>query len=226
MLWADHYLVEDKLLNALMDDQPFPPELTAALRYLVLNALLIETGLSVPIPVAAARALAADDIENAVGQDSRNQKLLGWIRRQVRLVEGPTARQALFFKARDHDGVEQFFLKADFIHGTAVPLPGGGGVVFSRLLGPYDPNENYQAWIRQSRRSVALGLLNEINADLAIATALGGRVVARSPFQGRLLQRKGVLDVTGAQALTWAEVPLVLPEDARSIARVVREHDA
>ncbi len=226
MLWADHYLIEDQLLNALMDDQPFLPELAGAIRYLLSNAPLIETGLLVPIPVAAARELAATDIESAITQDLRERKLIRWTRDQVRLVEGPTARQVLFFEARDHDGPEQFFFKAGFLRGTEVPLPGGGGRVLSRLLGPYDPNENYRPWIQQSRRSVALDLLNEMNTDLAIASAFGGRVVARSPFQARLLQRKGALTVTGAQALSWAEVPAILPRDARDLARVIRKHDA
>ena len=226
MLWADHYLTEDELLNALMDEQPLLPALAAAIDYLLENAPLLETGLLVPIPVAAARVLAESDIQSAMAEDRRNQGLVRWIHQQVRLLEGPTARQGLFFGARDYDGMEQFFLKADFIEGTGVDLPSGDGEILSRILGPFDPHADYGRWIQQSRRSVALGLLSEVNTDLAIASAFGGRVVARSPFQGRLLRRKGALVVDGAQALSWAKVPAVMAEEARALARVVREHDA
>lgn len=226
MLWADHYLTEDELLDALIDEQPLLPALAAAIDHQLELAALLETGLLVPIPVAAARVLAERNIESATAEDCRNHRLVRWVRQQVRLLEGPTARQVLFFGARDYDGVEQFFLKADFVRGTEVDLPDGGGMILSRVLGPFDPHADYRQWIQQSRRSVALALLSEVNADLAIASAFGGRVVARSPFDGRLLRRKGALVMSEAQALTWAEVPTVLAEEANALARVVHEHEA
>jgi hypothetical protein len=226
MFWADHYLIGDTLLDVLMRDPVDRSELERQLLRLLRIRPLLETALIVPVPFNVAEVLVADQATVATQRDLSNRQLMSWLRQQIHLAEGPTARQVIFFEARDDDEERtRFYLYAEIVKAEERRLSDGSVHTLSRLLGPYRAEFDYGPWINQSKRRAAVEILGEINTHLAIAELFGGHLLATSPFRGRLLTRKGGTVPSPAQMLMWADVPAVIDGDVGKLARIAADNE-
>jgi hypothetical protein len=223
LLWADHYLVPDPLFDSLLAGRMRREELAAPVRKLLALRPLIEAGVVVPVPEDLAVVLTGRRVNEATDRDLKRPDLVEWVKSQL-VVEGPTARDAIFIHARDDiaNDLEFFWLHARIMRET---LTDANRSVMSRLLGPYDPNFDYGPWIAQTQRQTTAAILQRANRDLAIADTFGGSYLTRSPFRARLLHRRSGL-ADHRQASLWVDVPYLGDVDATGLARVLRHDEA
>ena len=223
LLWADHYLVPDPLFDALVRRRLRREDLTDPLRELVRLRPLIEAGVVVPVPVDLAVAITNSSVVTATDADLGRRDLVRWIDQQL-VVEGPTAREALFLNARDDIEEELGFF---FLHAHILPdtVDDETRTFMSRLLAPYDPDYDYAPWVAQSRRQTVAAIIQRANRDIAIAESFGGRYLTRSPFRARLQHRRGDT-AEPSTATLWVDVPYLPDSDARGLARVLRDEAA
>ena len=227
MFWADHYLMEDEFLSAVMAEPIDPTAVAAAVRNLHRHRGLLEAGLLVPLAMDVAEVMGSTVGDAWTERDLQDARLMAWLRSQITLVEGPSARQAILFQVRDDWNDEAiYYLYAEIMKETAEQQPNGAMQVVSRLLGPYRSNFDYGPWIRESRRRAAVTVLRRVNIQMAIAEIFGSHLLATSPFLGRLLHRKGSNSGSPGQALAWAGVPALIRGDAAALARILQHHDS
>jgi hypothetical protein len=219
LLWADHYLADDAVAGQLLHH----PE-KDALRHLARPLAremslrpLLETGVVALVPLEVASLLVADDAYSATEHDLAVAPLVDWILSEL-VVEGPTAREVIFVRARDHDD------EAMYIYGRIQGMDDAGVVTSTSLTHSYDPDHNYGPWIDQSKRQVAARLLQGINMSVAVAHALGGHALATTPFVGRVLARKEHPS-NPAQSLVWADVPTLPQASATALAKLAHEDE-
>ncbi len=224
LFWADHYLVADRLGAAALSNPVDLGELELAIREAIELRPLVTLGMVVPILADLASAAAAIAAETTTASDLNDQALVEWVKRQI-VVEGPTARQAIFLRVRDEDSriAERFYIYGDFKPGRS---DADGMIVTTELLGPYDPEFDYSEWIDQSKRQTAAALIQETNLNLEIAGAVGGHFVTRAPFQARLMERRGGITADPASALVWADVPVLRAAPSAALAAAAQEDEA
>lgn len=222
LFWADHYLAPDGLAEDLIrkPGREQAPKLSSALESLVLLRPLIETGIAVLVPEEVISVLTADEIVSRTEGDLENEPLKAWVLDQME-IEGPTAREVLFVRPRDSRDDQG----AMYFYGHFVGKPDEDGIVHTASLQQFDPSFDYSAWIEQSRRKTASGYLQETNRRIAIAERLGAELLAESPFEGRLLRRKG-RSLSGADALMHTEVPMPQEASAGALARIAAEDES
>ncbi len=222
LFWADHYLAPDELAQGLLrsPDVKEAPRLESALRQLLKLRPLIELGVVGLVLDEALAVLTAEGTEVATAADLENTNLFSWLVSQME-IEGPTAREVLFVNAKDHFDAGPMYFLGHFEPGQDADP----GLFTSKSLQNYDPSRDYSAWIEQSRQKTAVGFLQDMNRQLAIAQALGADFLAGSPFQGRLLRRKAH-PTASAEALLWADVPILLGSSPTALARVAAEDEA
>lgn len=222
LFWADHYLVPDDLAQELIrrPGREHAPKLARALESLVQLQPLIELGVVVPVPEEVLSVLTANEVVSRTEGDLEDDALRAWLLDQMD-IEGPSAREVLFVRPRDswEDQGAMYF------YGHVVDKPDEDGTVTTASLQQYDPAFDYSAWIEQSRRKTASGYLQETNRKLAIAEALGAELLADSPFEARLLQRKG-RRLGGADALLRTRVPIPADVSVDTLARIAAEDEA
>lgn len=222
LLFAEVYLVRDPVMAALFAGELRPDKLAPALAELVRLRPLIELGLVVPVPEELATTVTNDVTVRATEDDLRDRALVDWVLSQL-VVDGPTARSVIFLSARDdlERGPGMFFIHALIDPKTV----GDDGTFGMHALHPYDPEFDYGPWIAQCRRQTAAKLIQDMNRELAIAAAFGGRFVTRAPFRARLLQRRG-RGIDPPAATVWVDVPLLPELQPKDLAAIVRTEDA
>lgn len=226
LLWADHYLAEDRVADALLRHPEVneAEDLVSALAREARMRGLLEAGAIALVPQSVIAVLTAHVAYEATDADLENEELVQWVMSQL-VVEGPTRREVVFLTARDHDRVETFYVLNRIERdeqGRAIDEE--GHFKMSALVERYDPDHDYGPWIAQTRRQTTAKLLQQFNFDLAIAEAVGGNYVATSPFAGRLLARKGG-EAAIPQPLIWAQVPALPDADAETLARIAAEDE-
>lgn len=222
LLWADHYLIADPLAEALLHDptRERAHRLEPALARLNKLRPLIEAGVLALVPQEVARLVTAEAAMAVTETDLKNPELVSWLVGEM-LVEGPTAREVVFVSPRDHDAAGG----AMYFHGHINPEPAEDGTFTTIHLGAYDPDFDYSAWIAQTRRQTAAAYLQELNLKVATAGGLSAQYLATTPFEGRLLRRKGEA-LSEPSALVHAAVPELLGGDPATLARVAQEDEA
>jgi len=227
LLWADHYLAEDRVAEELLR-RPEPRQaahLASALAREARMRGLLEIGAVALVPQAVMAILTAEAAYETTEADLSRPGLVDWVMSQL-MVEGPTRREVVFVTARDHDDLGQFYfynrIEQD-AQGRAVELK-DGVFLTSGLVDRYDPEYNYGPWIAHTQRQSTAGLLQTMNLELAIAEAVGGSYLATTPFEGRLLAQKG-LGSPIAQPLVWADIPTLPSADGETLARIAAEDE-
>lgn len=215
LMWADHYLMDDRVADQLATEAP-PAHLADAISNLLEVRPLVEVGMIVPVLRHAATMFAGEKAYEQTKQDLGRTDLVEWVTNQL-VMEGPTAKTALLFSVLDDEGLVNFFL-----HARIVGLDEENHTVLSRLLGPYDPKFDYDPWIAQCRRQTTASIIQHANLELAMADGFGASWVTLSPFRAKLLERRSDKQPE-AQALVWAQVPHLEGGSALSLARVTAD---
>lgn len=220
---ADHVFLPDRLFETLLRRGE-----NAALREAALDELayreLVAAGvvLSVPRGVSmAARGAAAIELTD---RDLANPTLTAWVRHQL-IVEGPTAREALFVRAKDDWSIEadKFWLHGHIDRDSLT----AEGAFRTRLLQPYDPAFDYGPWIKQVTHSAVSYYVQRTNQRVVSADVFASEYVAASMFEARLLSRRNGPDpISPARAAIWADVPLLPNLTAPDLVKVLQNEDA
>lgn len=219
MLWADHYLCEDRLLGYLVRAEEIDRDhLGDILQSEISNRRLIETGVLVPVPSAAALAIAAEEIQRATARDLSQDNLMNWLYQQL-VIEGPTAKEVLFVGARDDERPTGFYTYQRIENLDAA------GNFSGRLFQPYDREFDYSSWIATVQRQFAARMTQELNTDIAVAQLFGADYVSRSPFRARFAYRRTGKLHTAAIAAS-IDVPWLPHVDAAELAKLARNEEA
>ena len=222
LLFADHVCVPDRVFAALIGgrDDDAIHEAIAEQRRL---RPLIEAGVIVPVPEALGVAAGVDAANAMTQQDLQRRDLTDWIRSQL-IVEGPTAREAMFINAIDDLGSTQMWLYSR--HVVVDEDPDGRSTFASRLLGSYDPAHDYEPWKQQNLDKAVGEHLRRVNERLITGEVFNADYLATSPFQARLLARKGARPDRPIHAAVWADIPILPAADPAILARAAAEEEA
>ncbi|MEU8243368.1 SEC-C domain-containing protein [Actinoplanes missouriensis] len=222
LLFADHVCVPDHVFAALIDgrDDDVIRDAIAEQRRL---RPLIEAGVIVPVPAALGVAAQADAIDTMTQLDLRREDLTDWVRSQL-IVEGPTAREAMFISAIDDLGPRQMWLLSR--RTVFDEQSDKTGTFAAALLGKYDPTHDYEPWKQQNLDKAVGEHLRRVNERLIAGKVFAADCLTTSPFQARLLARKGALPDQPIQAAVWADIPILPNANPAMLARVAAEEEA
>lgn len=219
MLWADHYLGEDTLLDAFLSSEvPDRDRVHRTTAELLRLRPLIEAGVVVPVPAGTAVLLVADAIHQATRKDLEDPEIMEWLYRQM-VIEGPTAREVAFVHARDDVG------EADFFSHSRIQELNDDGTFEMQLLQAYDPTFDYDPWLRTVRSQYAAGLTQELNQEIAVARFFGGEYVTRAPFRARFAHRRARA-VSAPTLAASIKVPWLPQADPATLAKVAAQDEA
>ncbi len=224
LLLADHVVMPDNVFASLQRTPRNKPLRKAAENELKLSKLL-SAGLVIPVPVGPAMALSGAASAELTNRDLKDASLVSWVRDQL-IVEGPTAREALFVRAKDdlsRHAQKQWL----YSHIEPDSLSAGDGRFTTRMLQPYDPGHDYSPWIRQTSDSAISFYVQRTAERLVTADVYGSDYVSASMFEARLLNRRRRGEVsTAAQAAMWADVPLLPSLSAPDLVKVIHNEKA
>jgi hypothetical protein len=224
LLLADHVVVPDRVFQSLLTRRSNEALRKAAMSELTGKSLL-QSGLVIPVPSGVAMAVRGAAAIELTERDLKNQPLVSWVRNQL-ILEGPTAREALFVRAIDdlNQHAEKFWFHG---HADRDSLDEQNRTFATRLLQRYDPAFNYDPWIHQVSDS-AIGHYVQRTAERVIAADVyGSDYVAASMFEARLLDHRGRRSGnTVAQAAMWADVPVLPDLSAPDLVKVLQNEDA
>ncbi|MBQ1076389.1 SEC-C domain-containing protein [Micromonospora sp. C31] len=222
LLFADHVCVPDRVFAALIDDRDDDAIHEAIAEQRRLRPL-IEAGVIVPVPEALGIAARVDAVNAMTQRDLQRRDLTDWIRSQL-IVEGPTAREAMFISAIDDlDSRQMWLLSRRTVFDED---PHGRGTFTSRLLGTYDPAHDYEPWKQQNLDKAVGWHLGRANERLIAGEVFTADYLTTSPFQARLLARKGALPDQPIHAAVWADIPILPTADPATLARAAAEEEA
>ncbi|MFG3643584.1 SEC-C domain-containing protein [Micromonospora sp. NPDC047762] len=223
LLFADHVCVPDRVFAALVTGRDDDTVREAITQQRQLRPL-IEAGLVVPVPKALGVAAQATAVNALTERDLRRRDLTDWVRTQM-LVEGPTAREAMFITAIDD--LERWpHMWMYSRHNQVQTGPAGDTTFTSRLFGTYDPTHDYGPWREQNLDKAVGAYLRRANERLVTGEVFTAGYFTTSPFQARLLARKGALPDQPAQAAVWADIPILPAADPATLARAAAEEEA
>lgn len=225
LLWADHYLLDDRLAGlAAAQDADIGSWRSAVVELLTLRPLL-EAGIVVPVLSDLPLALLGGTVDGAVAAELADAGYVAWLEEQV-VVEGPTAREAAFVYLRDdYDRGVRMYLLSRVVADTVTTSDTGMVQFHSRMLNRYDPTHDYDPWLATVRRQTLAGAVRELTADVSAAHAVGAQYVTTSPFRARALARRthrspstgSEPDISGA---IWAEVPWLPDVDPAMLVKI------
>ena len=224
LLLADHVLYPDELFGALVRGDSVNRLREAAGRQLV-NKSLIASGIVIPVPPGVAMAAQSQVVHDLTERDLAQQRVIDWVRQQL-IIEGPTAREALFVRAIDDLAHEapNFWL-----HGRIdrKSLNNDTGSFRTLMMQPYDPDFDYAPWIAQVTDSAVSTLVQRTNERVVAADMFGAEYVSASLFEARLLRIRGNRSSVGsAQAALWANIPELTHLDAPDLAKLLKNESA
>lgn len=229
LLWADHYLLDDRLADLAVAQNTSPDAWRSAIAELLTLRPLIEAGVVVPALSHLPLALLDDAVNRAVNADLADPGYVAWLERQV-VIEGPTAREAAFVYLRDgYDRAGRMYLLDRVVAGTATQSVTGTVQYTSRVLNLYDPTHDYEPWLATVRRQVLAGAVRDLVADVSAAHAVGAQYVTTSPFRARALKRRpgrsragSERDISGA---IWADVPWLPDADPALLVKIAASEE-
>ena len=224
LLLADHVVVPDLVFQSLLARRTNRSIRKEALRDLAGKAL-VRSGSVIPVPSGVAMAVSGAAAVKQTERDLKNLSLVSWVRNQL-ILEGPTAREALFVRAIDdlNRHADQFWLHGHVDRGS---LNEQDRTFATRLLQRYDPDFDYRPWIRQVSDS-AIGHYIQRTAERVVAAdAYGSDYVSASMFEARLLNLRGPQSgSTAARAAMWADIPVLPDLSSPDLAKLLRNEDA
>ncbi|MBL7261577.1 SEC-C domain-containing protein [Paractinoplanes lichenicola] len=222
LLFADHVCVPDRVFAALIDDRDDDTVREAIAEQRRLRPL-IEAGVVVPVPEALGVAAQAGAVDAMTQRDLRRRDLTDWVRSQL-IVEGPTAREAMFINAIDDFDSGQMWLLS---RRTVVnEQPDGRNAFTADLLGNYDPAHDYDPWKQQNLDKAVGEYLRHANERLIAGKVFAADYLTTSPFRARLLARKGALPDQPIHSAVWADIPILPGADPATVARAAAEDEA
>lgn len=223
LLMADHVAMPDGVFETLLRGGTYR-SLSRAARDQLAIAELIEVGLVIPVPVGVAMAVNGTGAADLTALDLKDLSLVSWVRDQL-ILEGPTAKEALFVRAADDLSMvaEHFWIHGHIDRNSITADRRFGGW----LLQPYDPAYDYTPWIRQVSNDAVSYYVQRTNERIVTADVFGADYVSASMFEARLLARnKRGRDSGPAQAAVWADVPLLPSLSGRELVKVIQNEDA
>lgn len=224
LLLADHVLYPDHLFDSLLRG-PTTTDLKEEAEKQLKNAELLATGIAIPVPPGVAMAAQGRVAIDLTDSDLQNRNLVDWVRAQL-IIEGPTAREALFIRAMDDLAHEAPNL---WLHGRIDPdsLDEETGKFSSGMLLPYDPNYDYNPWITQVTNSAISKFVQRTNERVVAADMFGSEYVSASLFEARLLRRRDHgTRISNAQAALWAEIPELTDLKSPDLAKLLKNEGA
>lgn len=231
LLWADHYLLDDRLADLAVRGDEDPARWRRAVAGLLEFRPLVEAGIAVPTLFDLPLALLGDAVDRDVETELADSGYVAWLEQQV-LVEGPTAREAAFVHLRDdyERDVKMYFLNRA-VEGSAAETADGGAVQFrGRMLGRYDPTDDYGPWLATVRRQTLARAVRGLVSDVSAAHAVGAQYVTTSPFRARALARRPALSARrpaglGISGAVWADVPWLPDADPSLLVRIASDEE-
>jgi hypothetical protein len=224
LLLADHVLCPDGVFEELLR-QGSQRDLRNAAQRQLRDAELLGGGLVIPVPPGVAMAASSRTVLDSTTEDLKNAELVTWVRQQL-ILEGPTAREALFVRAQDdlNPGPTNFWL---YGHIDRDSLDGDAGAFSTKMLSTYDPNHDYSPWIRQVETSAVSKFVQRTNERVITADVFGSEYVSASLFEARLLRRRSHSRRLGpSQAALWADIPELPMLSGRDLVKVVKHEGA
>lgn len=224
LLLADHVVTPDAVFASLVRSGTCGSLRRAAERELRF-AELSQAGLVVSLPVGVAMATRGDAAIKSTRSDLADPALVSWVRDQL-ILEGPTAREALFVRAIDDlsQHADKFWLYSHIDPGS---LDEETRRFATRMLLPYDPTRDYGPWMQQVSDSAVSSYVQRTNERVVTADVFGAEYVAASMFEARLLRRRrGGEDHGVPQAAMWAEVPLLPNLMATDLVKLLQNEQA
>jgi hypothetical protein len=224
LLLADHVAMPDQVFQSLLRRGDSGSLRRAAESELTMSKLL-SAGLVIPVPIGVAMASSGKASVELTNRDLKDTALVSWVRDQL-ILEGPTAREALFVRAKDDlaKHADNFWL---YSHIDRDSLSESDRRFTTRMLLPYDPSHDYGPWIKQVSDS-AISLYVQRTAErLITADVFGSEYVSASMFEARLLNRRRLGgDNRAAQAAMWADVPQLPILSAPGLVKVIQNEEA
>lgn len=224
LLLADHVLCPDGVFDELLR-QGSQQNLNRAAQRQLEDAELLGAGVVIPVPPGVGTAASSRAILDSTADDLKNTELVAWVRQQL-LVEGPTAREALFVRARDdlNPDPTDFWLRGRIDQDS---LDGETGAFSTKMLSKYDPSDDYGPWIRQVENSAVSKFVQRTNERLIAADVFGSEYVSASLFEARLLRRRSQSERLGpSQAALWADIPELPMLSGRDLVKILKQEDA
>jgi hypothetical protein len=224
LLLADHVLYPDHVFDTLRGS-PTVRRLKEDAKAELVNAELLAGGIAIPVPAGVAMAAQGATAQELTARDLKVPALVAWVQSQL-IVEGPTAREALFVRAADDlvQEVARFWLHGR-IDGDS--LDAETGHFTTLMLQPYDPEYNYEPWINQVKDSAISALVQRTHERVVAADVFGSEYVSASLFEARLLHaRERHTRIGPAQAALWADVPELTTLRSPDLAKLLKNEDA
>lgn len=223
LLLADHVLFPDTVFGAVLRGARSADVRKAASAQLQ-HAALVAAGVAVPVPEGVAMAARGQEVLQLTDRDLARPALVPWVREQL-IIEGPTAREVLFFRAKDDYAKEpDGFVLHGRIDNASLDDTGG---FRTRMLHPYEPDYDYQPWIRQEIDKYISKLVQRTNERVVTADVFGCEFVSASLFEARMLRRRHPQDTRHpSQAAMWANIPLLPSLSGPDLAKVLRHEGA
>lgn len=224
LLWADHYLVPDKLADAMTLEQPQPEVLKQAISRWHAERPLALLGLVVPVFDRLVLALTGPMVTASTQKVLDERDVLDWVEQQI-IVHGPSAREVIFLETQDDIERQPYMC----FYGRLVPdgtrdLAEREGTFSMRMLGSYDPAFDYGPWIRQERQNISRRLIQDVVREAKLSETLGGTYVTNSLFRARLLDQISMSRPIGATM--WADVPALPSADAELLAKIAGQEES
>ncbi len=224
VLLADHVLFPDRVFDRILGS-PTCRDLREAAKRQLKNKELLEVGIALPVPPGVAMAAHGKVALDLTANDLKRTALVSWVQSQL-IVEGPTAREALFVTACDElsNEIANFWLYGRILPGS---LDDESRTFTTAMLQPYDPSHDYEPWINQVKDSAVSALVQRTNERVVTADLFGSEYVSGSLFEARLLRtRESDARIGPAQAALWADVPELNDLTSPDIAKLVRNENA
>lgn len=220
LMLADHVLVPDPVFDAASRGAS-PAELLEAVEALLIYGPLIETGHIIPVPPTVALAFAGGSAVDLTKIDVANRDLVDWVRSQL-IIEGPTAREMLFFRAVDDTDPAGY----PRILGHNVRSDASSRTFTTRMFGNYDAGYDYGPWIEQTTNDAIAYFIQRLNERAVTGDAFGATYVTASPFEARILKRKRHQFDEPAEAAVWSQVPYLPDANPNTLAKALRNDSA
>lgn len=224
LLLADHVLYPDHVFDSLCrgpNARQLKEDASAELK----NAQLLASGIAIPVPAGVAMAAQGPAAQDLTAADLKVSTLVAWVRSQL-IIEGPTAREALFVRAADdleHEPAN-FWLHGHIDRGSMIEETGSFTTL---MLQQYDPEFDYEPWINQVKNSAISVLVQRTHERVVAADVFGSEYVSASLFEARLLRtRERASRIGPAQAALWADIPELTTMRSPDLAKLLKNEGA